>query len=180
MLDLHARPVTPESLDLHYHSERPLLGPLVTGICKGVAKTFFHHELDVEAVQLRGRDEGAQHDVFRLKCVRSFVYVRGLQACGGCEARGEAVQLQGGDAGMRHTCFSWIACGGGRGICVCAWVGGCLGSSAGPGPRPATQLPPPPGRHSAVLACHSVAPAPGPPLCRLLLLAVTPLSSPAT
>mmetsp|Transcript_38872 Transcript_38872/g.115659 ORF Transcript_38872/g.115659 Transcript_38872/m.115659 type:complete len:959 (-) Transcript_38872:492-3368(-) len=59
--------VTPESLDLHYHSERPLLGPLVTGICKGVAKTFFHHELDVEAVQLRGRDEGAQHDVFRLK-----------------------------------------------------------------------------------------------------------------
>ncbi|KAG1669245.1 hypothetical protein FOA52_003282 [Chlamydomonas sp. UWO 241] len=59
--------VTAVSLELHYYSQRPLLGPLVIGICKGVAKTHFAiSELSAEFTLLRGRDD-TDHDVILFK-----------------------------------------------------------------------------------------------------------------
>jgi guanylate cyclase soluble subunit beta len=39
--------VTSTSLILHYHSQRVGLLPLLHGILKTVARTVFHHELEV-------------------------------------------------------------------------------------------------------------------------------------
>lgn len=56
--------VTPESLLLHYYSSRPGLWPIVVGVLKGMSKEYFGFEVGVEL--LESRDEGADHEVFRL------------------------------------------------------------------------------------------------------------------
>jgi len=56
--------ITPESLLLHYYSSRPGLWPIVVGVLKGLSKEYFGFELGVELVQ--SRDEGADHEVFKL------------------------------------------------------------------------------------------------------------------
>ena len=54
--------VTPESLELHYYSYRPGLWPIVVGVLKGLAKDHFKFNLNIELLQARGRDEGADHE----------------------------------------------------------------------------------------------------------------------
>lgn len=56
--------MTPESLLLHYHSSRPGLWPIVVGVLRGMSKEYFGFEVGVELV--RSRDDGADHEVFRL------------------------------------------------------------------------------------------------------------------
>ena len=50
-------------VDLHYHSERPGLTPMMVGLVRGLAKRF-GEEVEVEVV--RSRSSGAEHDVFRV------------------------------------------------------------------------------------------------------------------
>ena len=54
--------MTETSLELHYRSQRPGLGPYVVGICEQVAQQFF--DLQVSFKLLRGREDGsADHEV---------------------------------------------------------------------------------------------------------------------
>jgi serine/threonine protein kinase len=61
--------VGPDGLTLHYYSSRPGLWPIVVGVLKGVAATYFGIDLAVELVA--GRHEGAPrkqtHEVFALR-----------------------------------------------------------------------------------------------------------------
>jgi len=61
--------VRPEGLTLHYYSSRPGLWPIVVGVLKGVAATYFGIDVSVELVA--GRHEGAPrratHEVFALR-----------------------------------------------------------------------------------------------------------------
>ncbi|GIL96581.1 hypothetical protein Vretimale_2365 [Volvox reticuliferus] len=57
--------VTSTSLLLHYHSIRPALWPIVSGVLKGASKFLFEHEVDMELVA--SRDAGdCDHEVFRV------------------------------------------------------------------------------------------------------------------
>eukprot|EP00798_Chlamydomonas_sp_ICE-L_P003500 gene3500-13567_t len=58
--------VTPESVEVHYYSNRPGLWPIVVGALKGVAKEYFKFELEVELLQSR-HGTGADHEVFLVK-----------------------------------------------------------------------------------------------------------------
>lgn len=49
--------------ELHYHSERPGLSPMMIGLLTGLSKRF-DEAITVE--QTAAKDEGAEHDVFRV------------------------------------------------------------------------------------------------------------------
>lgn len=49
--------------DLHYHSQRHGLAPMVIGLVKALAQRF---DARVEIDHLRRRDDGSDHDVFRI------------------------------------------------------------------------------------------------------------------
>jgi hypothetical protein len=54
---------TPDSLSLHYHSARAGLEPFLVGILRGLGKRF---QVAVEITHVTRRNEGADHDVFRV------------------------------------------------------------------------------------------------------------------
>ncbi|GLI69453.1 hypothetical protein VaNZ11_014066 [Volvox africanus] len=57
--------VTSTSLLLHYHSIRPALWPIVSGVLKGASKFLFQHEVEMELVA--SRDAGdCDHEVFQV------------------------------------------------------------------------------------------------------------------
>ncbi|GFR47155.1 hypothetical protein Agub_g8846, partial [Astrephomene gubernaculifera] len=58
--------VGPESLELHYYSNRPALGPIVVGVLQGLAERYWDVGGGRLGVQLlRGRDDGSEdHEVF--------------------------------------------------------------------------------------------------------------------
>lgn len=53
-----------ESLNLHYHSQREGLAPMIVGLVKGLGTRF---DTDVEVTQTQSREEGADHDEFLIK-----------------------------------------------------------------------------------------------------------------
>jgi hypothetical protein len=53
-----------ESLQLHYHSHREGLAPMVVGLVKGLGKRF---DTEVEITQTSDRQDGADHDEFLVK-----------------------------------------------------------------------------------------------------------------
>ncbi len=53
-----------ESLNLHYHSHREGLAPMVIGLMKGLGAKF---DTEVEVTQTVNREEGADHDEFLIK-----------------------------------------------------------------------------------------------------------------
>jgi hypothetical protein len=53
-----------ESLQLHYHSHREGLAPMVVGLVKGLGKRF---ETEVDVTQTANREDGADHDEFLVK-----------------------------------------------------------------------------------------------------------------
>lgn len=53
-----------ESLNLHYHSTREGLAPMVIGLVKGLGTKF---DTEVEITQTGDREEGADHDEFLIK-----------------------------------------------------------------------------------------------------------------
>ena len=54
--------MTPTSLELHYASRRPGLGPLVEGILDAVARQYYGMRVDMRL--LRGREDGScDHEV---------------------------------------------------------------------------------------------------------------------
>lgn len=55
--------VQEESLNLHYHSTRLGLAPMVVGLLKGVGKRF---KTEVDVTQTRSREQGAPHDEFSI------------------------------------------------------------------------------------------------------------------
>ena len=57
--------ITPTSLELHYHSPRPALWPIVKGIVLACSEQMFHHSADVELIL--SREAGtSDHEVFRI------------------------------------------------------------------------------------------------------------------
>ncbi|KAG2499523.1 hypothetical protein HYH03_002469 [Edaphochlamys debaryana] len=57
--------VTPISLLLHYHSIRPALWPIVTGVLKGSSQLLFGHGVEMEV--LASREAGdCDHEIFRV------------------------------------------------------------------------------------------------------------------
>ncbi len=56
--------IDPNSLQLHYHSTRQGLAPMVIGLLKGLGKRF---RKTVDVSQTDSRDEGADHDTFLIK-----------------------------------------------------------------------------------------------------------------
>ena len=50
--------------ELHYHSERPGLAPMVVGMIRGLAARF---DVPVLIEQVEARTDGADHDVFRVR-----------------------------------------------------------------------------------------------------------------
>ncbi|EFJ47487.1 guanylyl and adenylyl cyclase family member, partial [Volvox carteri f. nagariensis] len=57
--------VGPESLELHYHSNRPALGPIVVGVLRGLAERYWGLGDRLGVKLLRGRDDGSEdHEVF--------------------------------------------------------------------------------------------------------------------
>ncbi|KXZ51386.1 hypothetical protein GPECTOR_12g348 [Gonium pectorale] len=57
--------VTSSNLLLHYHSIRPALWPIVSGVLKGVSKVLFEHEVEIELVASREAGD-SDHEVFRV------------------------------------------------------------------------------------------------------------------
>lgn len=53
-----------DSLNLHYHSERQGLAPMIIGLVKGLGKRF---NTKVEVEQISSREEGSDHDEFSVK-----------------------------------------------------------------------------------------------------------------
>lgn len=53
-----------ESLNLHYHSTREGLAPMVIGLVKGLGTKF---DTEVEITQTGDREQGADHDEFLIK-----------------------------------------------------------------------------------------------------------------
>ena len=53
-----------ESLNLHYHSTREGLAPMVVGLVKGLGTKF---DTEVEVTQTANREDGADHDEFLIK-----------------------------------------------------------------------------------------------------------------
>jgi hypothetical protein len=53
-----------ESLNLHYHSHREGLAPMVIGLVKGLGAKF---DTEVEVTQTVDREQGADHDEFLIK-----------------------------------------------------------------------------------------------------------------
>jgi hypothetical protein len=53
-----------ESLNLHYHSHREGLAPMVIGLVKGLGAKF---DTEVEVTQTVNREQGADHDEFLIK-----------------------------------------------------------------------------------------------------------------
>lgn len=53
-----------ESLNIHYHSQRSGLAPMVVGLLKGVGKRF---NTEVDVTQTRSREQGASHDEFSIE-----------------------------------------------------------------------------------------------------------------
>ena len=62
MTQFHAMDQVP--IELHYHSERPGLAPMVVGMIKGLAARF---DVPVLVEQVESRTDGADHDVFRVR-----------------------------------------------------------------------------------------------------------------
>jgi Haem-NO-binding len=56
--------VEEESLNLHYHSHREGLAPMVVGLVQGLGKRF---DTDVEVTQTQSREEGDDRDEFSIK-----------------------------------------------------------------------------------------------------------------
>ncbi len=56
--------VKEESLNLHYHSTREGLAPMVMGLVKGLGKRF---DTEVDITQIQSREAGADHDEFLVK-----------------------------------------------------------------------------------------------------------------
>jgi Haem-NO-binding len=52
------------SLNLHYHSERQGLTPMIFGLVKGLGTRF---DTEVDITQIQNRDDGAEHDEFVVK-----------------------------------------------------------------------------------------------------------------
>lgn len=52
------------TLNLHYHSQREGLAPMVTGLIKGLGTRF---NTEVEVTQTQSREEGATHDEFSIR-----------------------------------------------------------------------------------------------------------------
>jgi hypothetical protein len=52
------------SLNLHYHSEREGLTPMIFGLVKGLGTRF---DTEVDITQIQNRDDGAEHDEFVVK-----------------------------------------------------------------------------------------------------------------
>lgn len=60
--------VGPESLELHYYSNRPALGPIVVGVLRGLAERYWGMGEQLIVRLLRGREDGTDdHEVFTLK-----------------------------------------------------------------------------------------------------------------
>ena len=55
--------VQSESLNVHYHSTREGLAPMVVGLLKGVGKRF---NTEVDVTQTQSREQGATHDEFSI------------------------------------------------------------------------------------------------------------------
>ncbi|GLI65462.1 hypothetical protein VaNZ11_008812 [Volvox africanus] len=57
--------VGPESLELHYYSHRPALGPIVVGVLRGLANRYWDLGDKLAVKLLRGREDGTDdHEVF--------------------------------------------------------------------------------------------------------------------
>ncbi|MFM7674774.1 MAG: heme NO-binding domain-containing protein [Synechococcus sp.] len=54
----------PEELELHYHSQRLGLAPMVVGLVEGLGDRF---DTEVAVTQTSSRDDGHDHDVFAVK-----------------------------------------------------------------------------------------------------------------
>ncbi|MEH2323252.1 MAG: heme NO-binding domain-containing protein [Nostoc sp.] len=52
------------TLELHYHSSREGLAPMVVGLVKGLGTRF---NTEVNVTQTQNREEGAEHDVFLIE-----------------------------------------------------------------------------------------------------------------
>lgn len=55
--------VTPVTFNLHYHSQRQGLAPMVIGLIKALARRF---DADVAVEHVQQRDAGSDHDVFQI------------------------------------------------------------------------------------------------------------------
>ena len=55
--------VAPETLHLHYHSQREGLAPMVVGLVKGLGTRL---NTDVKVTQIQSKSEGADHDEFSI------------------------------------------------------------------------------------------------------------------
>lgn len=53
-----------QNLNLHYHSEREGLSPMVMGLVKGLGERF---HTDVEVIQTQNKADGADHDEFSIR-----------------------------------------------------------------------------------------------------------------
>lgn len=56
--------VTPDALTLHYYSDRAGLAPMVKGLLTGLSRNF---DTPLAVEHTRRRDEGADHDEFRVR-----------------------------------------------------------------------------------------------------------------
>lgn len=78
--------VTPTSLELHYYSARPALGPIVVGVLKQLGKTYWGFEVGVEL--LRGRDDCSDdHEVFKVTYPRQEALSQWDPSSGGAAPR---------------------------------------------------------------------------------------------
>ncbi|KAF8066284.1 Gucy1b1 [Scenedesmus sp. PABB004] len=79
--------VTPESLVLHYYSSRPGLWPIVRGVLRGMAGTYFKLQGELRVELLRSREAGdCDHEVFKL----SYPYQAQLRGWGAASAQARA------------------------------------------------------------------------------------------
>ncbi|BAZ14028.1 heme NO binding domain-containing protein [Calothrix sp. NIES-4071] len=56
--------VKQNQLELHYHSSRSGLAPMVTGLVKGLGQKF---DTEVKVTQTQSREQGSEHDAFLIE-----------------------------------------------------------------------------------------------------------------
>lgn len=57
--------ITPESLHLHYYSQRPALWPIVKGVIQAMAKVHFKYDITLQLIQSRDAGDN-DHEVFNV------------------------------------------------------------------------------------------------------------------
>jgi hypothetical protein len=96
--------VTPESLLLHYYSNRPGLWPIVVGVLKGMSQDYF--KLDLAFELLHSRDKGdADHEVRVCACVCVCLVWWVWCVARGCAARATGSMHQPPEPTHTHTPF---------------------------------------------------------------------------